>query len=277
MVMTVFDKILEFPTRQNSLYRDSLCAFDDYVSAYGEDSRVSLKYGHTMRVASLSAKIAVSMDMPAEDVELAWLCGLLHDIGRFEQIRRFGTFNDSLSVNHAQLGVDVLRGDVEGLADGRLDRFLASRGDDELVMKVVGLHSGLYLPAGLDARTRLFCEIVRDADKVDIVRVFGSSGVESVLGLSSEDFANGLISDKAMVAFRQKRCLGPRDRECNLDGLVGVVCLPFEIVNEFAKDKLREAGDLMLLVKRPFGIAPEFKNCDTKAKWHEIAQGVTDE
>ena len=35
-----------------------------------------------------------------------WACCM--DIGRFEQIRCFGTFNDGMSVDHAELGADIL-------------------------------------------------------------------------------------------------------------------------------------------------------------------------
>ena len=33
---------------------------------------------------------------------------MLHDIGRFEQIKRYGTFNDSKSVDHGEFGADLL-------------------------------------------------------------------------------------------------------------------------------------------------------------------------
>ena len=33
---------------------------------------------------------------------------MLHDVGRFEQLRRFGTFDDSKSIDHARAGVQVL-------------------------------------------------------------------------------------------------------------------------------------------------------------------------
>lgn len=76
--------------------------------------------------------------------------------------------------------------------------------DDEDIVAVVrpavALHSDLNLPDDLDARTRDFCEIVRDADKVDIVRVFGESDVHDVLGLMPEEFANGEISDVAIAS-----------------------------------------------------------------------------
>ena len=39
--------------------------------------------------------------------DLAYLIALLHDIGRFEQIKRFNSFDDR-NVDHATLGVQVL-------------------------------------------------------------------------------------------------------------------------------------------------------------------------
>ena len=47
-----------------------------------------------------------------------------------------------------------------------------------------------------------------------------------------------------------------RDGECNLDGLVGVVYLSFEIVNGLARDELRESSDLAHLAQTSSGIAP---------------------
>ena len=45
---------------------------------------------------------------------------MLHDIGRFEQIRRFGTFNDVQSVDHAEFGADLLfkEGLIRKFAEG---------------------------------------------------------------------------------------------------------------------------------------------------------------
>lgn len=59
-----------------------------------DDPRVALKYEHTARVAALCVEIAAGLDMGAKDVDLACPCGLLHDIGHFEQLRIWGTFRD---------------------------------------------------------------------------------------------------------------------------------------------------------------------------------------
>ena len=254
-----------------------LNAFDAYVGAFGgNDARIALKLEHTVKVAELCEGIACAGGMSADEVDLAWLCGLLHDIGRFEQLRIWGTFKDSASCGHAALGLAVLDGEWEftgkslSAADGRLSNFTDDAATAAIVGRAVGLHSDLRLPVGLDARTRSFCESVRDADKVDIVCAFGESDVRDVLGLTPELFRHGRISDEAMKAFREGCCLGPDDRKADLDGLVGVACLPFEIVSGFAQDELAKLGYLRRLLERPFGLEPEFVLPATRRKYAEV-------
>ena len=68
-----------------------LDAFNSYVARYDvSDERIALKVEHTYEVAKLCDEIARGEGLPPADVDLAWLCGLLHDIGRFEQLRRMG-------------------------------------------------------------------------------------------------------------------------------------------------------------------------------------------
>ena len=86
-------------------------AFLAYVDAYdASNKRIALKIAHTYRVANLCEQIARGEGMDEEDVELAWLCGLLHDLGRFEQLRLWDTFSDGASAEHAAIGAAVLRG-----------------------------------------------------------------------------------------------------------------------------------------------------------------------
>lgn len=60
--------------------------FNDYVAAYRADgdTKVLLKVEHTYRVAALSEQIAKTIGLHEAGVDLAWLIGMLHDIGRFE-------------------------------------------------------------------------------------------------------------------------------------------------------------------------------------------------
>ena len=140
-------------------------AFADYAAHYNAaDAKVKLKIDHTYRVAALCARIAQSLALPPEDVDLAWLSGILHDVGRFEQLRRYNTFIDAQSVSHAALSVAVL------FDEGRIRDYLDDAGADALLRTAVEWHSAFRLPEALDDRTRLFCQILRDADKIDILR-----------------------------------------------------------------------------------------------------------
>ena len=98
----------------------ALAAFDEYVSHYDpQNPMIALKIAHTYRVASLAERIAKSLEQGEEISDFAWLLGLLHDIGRFEQVRQYGTFMDAKSVDHAEFGADLL------FSDHLIDRFPA--------------------------------------------------------------------------------------------------------------------------------------------------------
>ena len=142
-----------------------LAAFESYAKEYNlEDVKIRLKYDHTFRVAENAERIAGSLSLSPEDTDLAWLLGILHDIGRFEQLRRFGTFQDRVSVNHAALSADIL------FHEGLIERFREDRSEDALIEKAVRLHNVFRLPV-LTWREYTFCAILRDADKADILRV----------------------------------------------------------------------------------------------------------
>ena len=229
-----------------------LRAFGGYVAAYDpDDPKIALKVEHTYRVAELAEGIARDEGLVAGDVDLAWLCGLLHDIGRFEQVRRYGTFSDAKSVSHAALGVEVL------LGEGRLWDF-ADRGDCEaeafasLVSTVVGTHSDFRLPEGLDARTRMFCDILRDADKVDILKAVGEADLAGVLDAPLHEILAGDISPAVRDAFYAHRTVMRAERSGAVDVLVSWACLLFEVVHPYGLRVASEQGAVWRLLGLPF-------------------------
>ena len=60
-------------------------AFKEYVKNYDpNDKKVKLKIAHIERVSQIAKQLAENLNLDEEDVKLAELIGLLHDIGRFE-------------------------------------------------------------------------------------------------------------------------------------------------------------------------------------------------
>ena len=68
--------------------------FKEYVKDYDiENPKIALKVAHIERVSEIAKNTAKSLNLSKEDVELAELIGLLHDIGRFEQIKKYNTWS----------------------------------------------------------------------------------------------------------------------------------------------------------------------------------------
>ena len=67
--------------------------FESYLNGYDrENDRIKLKIIHTYGVVKQAEELAGRMHLSAEDTDLARLIALLHDIGRFEQLKRYDSF-----------------------------------------------------------------------------------------------------------------------------------------------------------------------------------------
>ena len=230
----------------------ALQAFRSYVSAYDPGNpRIALKVDHTLRVAELCERIAGELALDRADVDLAWLLGLLHDIGRFEQVRRYDTFNDAASVGHAALGVEVLFGGSCNETSGPLiRRFVESDAHDALICTAVGAHSDYRLPASLDERTRLFCDILRDADKLDILRINCTCPIQDIYNVAERDMRESTLSPECVELFYQHRCLPRGVRRFPADVMLGHVCFVWELVFPASLRMAAEQGYLREMLNR---------------------------
>ena len=172
-------------------------AFKTYTDAYdATNPRIALKIEHTYHVAEACDAVAREQNWSTEDIDLAWLCGLLHDMGRFEQLRRWDTFKDAESMSHAALGVEVLFGEnpADAPATTSIRDFIETDEYDELIHASIAYHSDFRLPEKLDERARRFCDIVRDGDKVDIMRTIADSTVDTILKVDEKTFLGSRFS-----------------------------------------------------------------------------------
>ena len=142
--------------------------FQKYTKNFYSDDpeynkNIALKAAHCIRVARLCADIARREGFCEQDQMLAQIIGLVHDIGRFEQYRRFQTFSDHLSLNHGVLGADVLE---KHFTFKDLDK-----SEKNLILKTTRFHNAARLPHGESPRLLALLRLVRDADKIDIFRL----------------------------------------------------------------------------------------------------------
>lgn len=237
-------------------------AFAEYVRNYDpSDEKIKLKIDHTYRVAGLCQRIAESLGLSEPDVDIAWLLGMLHDIGRFEQIRRFGTFNDVQSVDHAEFGADLLfkEGLIRKFAEGYYEECeLARSGNEEaeqmiknnehhnkdtgLLEMAIRQHNKYRVKEDLTERQRMFCDILRDADKVDIFKVNADIPMEIIYDVTTEELKNGVITKEVLESFYKKETVLKSVRRSAVDHIVGYISLLFELVYKESYRQAREQG-----------------------------------
>ncbi len=165
------------PAQDIPLSPSRLLSFDEHCSLFRhyaagftsdspEDAPIRLKEAHSLRVYAHVENIVGTEQMPDDIGRAALLAGLYHDCGRFPQFRQYRTFADAASVNHARIGLDVLK--KKGFLTGEKQYVRA------LAHTAVLLHNRSTLPESLLPDARLVTDVVRDADKLDIICIMVS-------------------------------------------------------------------------------------------------------
>ena len=139
--------------------------FSSYVASFATDDpdvmkNIDLKHDHTLRVCGEALGIGTALGLDGFSLAVAEITALFHDVGRFDQYRRFRTFSDKKSVNHALFGVEILK------EHKVLDRLEPSLG--QLILEVVACHNRATLSEDMAPRPLFFSRLLRDADKLDI-------------------------------------------------------------------------------------------------------------
>ena len=128
--------------------------FENYLDNFDmNDDGIKLKYEHTFRVTKYAKEIAKSLNLNDEDIDLACQCALFHDIARFKQWRDYNTFYDNISFDHGDEGYNILK---------------ELNVKNEIILLSTKYHNK-YAVGDVDDKTLMFCNIVRDADKIDIM------------------------------------------------------------------------------------------------------------
>lgn len=219
------------------------------------DPKIALKIRHTYRVAEICERIALAEGFDSEMRDAAWLVGMLHDIGRFVQLQSYGTFIDASSVNHAELGARMLF--QEGLIDTFLDRSECDPHVLSAMRVAIALHSAWRLPDDLGASTQDLCAILRDADKVDILRVNCEEPTEVIYPFANDELLNSELSREAKDAFEERSTIPTALKKLPADYALGHCAFGWELEFPSSKKIAMQQGYLRRLFDKPW------RNCAT--------------
>lgn len=234
-----------------------------YISHYDiVNKRIKVKIGHIERTATIAKEIAQSMDISEEDVKLAELIGLLHDIGRFEQVKRYDTFIDKDSVNHGELGVQIL------FEEGLIQNFIEDRQYDEIIRKAILNHNRNKEEIETsNEKELLHIKIIRDADKTDILYMLHYEDKETAWG--SANIEKEKMSDEIYREFMEDKRINYKERKSAVDVLVSHFAYVFDFTDKHALQIVKEKEYFKKLYQRI-----RFEDKETQERMNEIYKVV---
>lgn len=198
--------------------------FEKYVEKYdSKNPKIDRKIKHSYRVIDVAEDIAKSLKLAEEDISLAKLIALLHDIGRFEQIRIYNTFSDKDSIDHADFGVKVL------FEDNLIRNFIKEDRFDDIIYKAIKNHNKYKIEEGLTERGLLHTKIIRDADKTDIFEVYIreiENNEDAIFNF--DELQKQKISEKVLEAVEENRLVNSFDIVTELDKYVKALAFIFD-------------------------------------------------
>jgi len=196
--------------------------FDNHVYKYDmDDTKIKLKYYHSYRVMQLCREIAESEKLNEEDTYLATVIGLLHDYARFEQWDKYKTFSDINSIDHGDLGVQLL------FDNNEIEKFNIDKKHYSIIYDAIKHHNKYSYPKSLDERTKFFCKLIKDADKLDIFYLCSCGDIK----LPTDDSE---INTRINNEFYQNKLLNKKDSKNVNEDVLLKLAMAFDLNFEYS-------------------------------------------
>jgi len=192
--------------------------FIKYTENYDlKNENIERKQLHSLRVMEISKQIAQGLELSQKAIDLAILIGLLHDIARFEQYTKYKTFSDLQSIDHGDLGAEILQKDLR--------KYIETNQYDEIIIKAVKNHNKFKIEEGLSKNGELFAKIVRDADKIDIFY----ESVDMFWKGQENQVEESIISEDVIKQFNNLSQTKRKQQETATDKVIRVITFIFDM------------------------------------------------
>ena len=160
-----------------------------YINYDMNNELISKKYYHSLRVAKIMQLLAKKLNVSDDDILLSFKLGLCHDLGRFHEVVRNGQFDNRI-FDHGAYSNKILYND-------NFINYMDIR-EHLLFRKAIYLHNKKDVSDDLTNRELLFANLLRDADKIDILGLRGAGNKLSFDSIPSEVVYNNYINSKSI-------------------------------------------------------------------------------
>lgn len=226
-----------------------------------------LKRSHTYHVMKMSRFLAEKLNLSDEDIKLAELIGLLHDIGRFEELIMLKSFNN-IKFDHAAHGIKIL------FQDNLIREFIEDDKYDLIIKKAIYNHNKLKIEDGLDQKALLHSKIIRDSDKLDNFRVKTVYKPDEIFHNdvnSKDEFENSQISENVYDSMCNKNPVKLAYRKLPLDYYVVILGFIYDLYYRESYQIVKQNDYINRLIDKF-----EYKKVETKARMENIRRLLTE-
>jgi len=151
-------------------YETAESEFKKYAKDYDKTNpKINLKIKHSFTVVEKSEFIAKELGLNSENIELAKIIALLHDIGRLKQIKLYNSFKDHNTMDHGNYAIKIL------FEDNLIRNFVYDNKHDKIISKAIKNHNKYKIEERLTDEKLLHCKIIRDADKLDNYEIISTT------------------------------------------------------------------------------------------------------
>ena len=180
--------------------------------------KIKHKFEHTFRVVEFSEHIARDLNLDEENVYIAKLVALFHDIGRFRQIEDYDSYDDHKNIDHGKYGADLLF--KENLIREFVDEIIY----DNILKEAIYNHNKYDIESKrLLEQELLHIKIIRDADKTDAFYSLATNNMFKILSFTKEELENSLLSEKVYEDFMDEKTVLYTDIETPVDRLMSII------------------------------------------------------
>lgn len=231
--------------------------FKEYLKQFNKKiDGVNRKIYHTYRVAENCKKISEKLNLTLEKIELSEFIGIYHDIARFEQYTKYNTFNDLISFDHGNRAIEILK------ENEFIDKYTNDLNIKRIIEKAIINHNKYKIEDGLKKEEIMFSNIIRDADKIDIL-----FEMKKFVDINKEKIENGTISESIIQDIELQR-LVQRKKEMNeLEKLLVHYGFIFDFNFYFSFEILNEQISIIEILNDL-----KFKNKETEKQMAKIKE-----
>ena len=206
-----------------------LCSeiFNSYAKTFDlENPNIKRKFVHSYNVAKYAEIIGKSIFDNENDIYICFVIGLLHDISRFKQWTLYGSHKDTKEYNHPDKSVEIL------FDENMIEKFPVDKKYYEIIKFSIANHGALKIDeTQKDEKILKFAKMIRDADKLDLLRQSMNQGQPSF----ANEFSSNKISEKVLNTFYKKQCINKADCNSVADRAILQTAMSFDINYDISK------------------------------------------